>query len=282
MKMFKVAVPMIVAALALCPVDGRAQAPAEPTLLYACYIPGLGVTYRIKEGTLPSACVSPKHVEFSWNQQGSKGDKGDRGDKGEQGDAGLGLVPQECPSNTFLTGFTAAGGMICRNASWVVAPPPEPPPPPPVPPSIFDGVYTISPSISQSCSGDIAPVLTAFVGSLTGFTVRRVAEAQLQITPDLTGFVGSYLSRTLASEFVVPYVQELPGSIDVTGTALIEQDPFSGTGTIVLKGSLTGSNTFQGTVSATISGRYRTPLGISLTGSCSIAPTNFIATRTGS
>jgi hypothetical protein len=88
MKTFKVLVPLMVAALAIRPVDARAQAPADPALLYACYIPGLGVTYRIKEGTLPSACVSPKHVEFSWNQQGPKGDKGDKGDTGDAGGKG--------------------------------------------------------------------------------------------------------------------------------------------------------------------------------------------------
>jgi hypothetical protein len=88
MKTLKMFALMIVAALAIRPVELRAQTPAEPALLYACYIPGLGVTYRIKEGNLPSACVSPKHVEFSWNQAGAKGDKGDKGDQGDKGDPG--------------------------------------------------------------------------------------------------------------------------------------------------------------------------------------------------
>lgn len=256
-----------------------AQDPA-PVVLHACYIPALGVTYRTRETGLPTDCVSPKHIAFSWNQQGPKGDKGDKGDageKGEPGDPGPGIQAQECPSGSFLTGFTAAGGMLCRNASWQLVALPEPPPPPPFPPSPFDGTYVLTPALSRTCSGAVATILGSFIGSLTGFTVERVSETQLRIVPNIGGSLGRFIVSSLQSQFLVPYVNELPGSIDVTASGQVLQEPFTGTGTITLQGSLSGT-TFTGSVSATISGTYQ--IGTqSLSGSCSVPLTNFTATR---
>jgi hypothetical protein len=53
---------------------------------------------------------------------GPKGDKGDKGDTGATGPAGPGVVlaGQTCPSGAFVTGFNAAGNIVCSN----VTPPP--------------------------------------------------------------------------------------------------------------------------------------------------------------
>lgn len=53
---------MIVAGLLVfAPVGANAQTS------YACYVPDLGVVYRIRDGgTLPDDCRDPSHVEFNW------------------------------------------------------------------------------------------------------------------------------------------------------------------------------------------------------------------------
>ena len=268
------------ALLSAAPMPSIAQDPAA-VVLHACYIPALGVTYRIKEPGLPADCVGKHHVAFSWNQQGPKGDKGDTGERGEQGEPGEpgpGVSAAECPPTSFLTGFTAAGGMICRNASWTVVEPPEPPPPPPFPPSPYDGSYTISPAISKSCQGLAAQVLGSYFGSLSGFTVQRVSETELQITPRLGGLLGGFLALVMSPSLLVPYVDEIAPSIDLNASIPLNQAPFTGTGSLSLQGSLVNATTFSGTVSASVSGSVQTPFG-RLDGSCSIAPTNFTATK---
>ena len=47
----------------------------EPNVLHACYIPRIGLVYRIKEPGLRSACRR-RHVEFSWNEKGPQGPPG--------------------------------------------------------------------------------------------------------------------------------------------------------------------------------------------------------------
>jgi len=57
----------------------RAQAPATPTVLWACYVPLTGTVYRIApEGVsgLRTDCSSTSHVKFNWNQQGPAGPGG--------------------------------------------------------------------------------------------------------------------------------------------------------------------------------------------------------------
>ena len=51
------------ALLALAVVPTRAQAQTSS----ACYVPGTGVVYRIKETGLPTTCRAPTHVEFSFS-----------------------------------------------------------------------------------------------------------------------------------------------------------------------------------------------------------------------
>jgi hypothetical protein len=71
----------IVGALALLSAanPARAQEPAAPTVLWACYVPLTGTVYRIApEGIsgLRTDCSSTSHVKFSWNQQGPAGPAG--------------------------------------------------------------------------------------------------------------------------------------------------------------------------------------------------------------
>lgn len=63
--------------VALVPSNRRTQT-EEPNEIHACYIPNVGLVYRIREPDLRSECRG-QHVEFSWNKQGPQGDPGPPG-----------------------------------------------------------------------------------------------------------------------------------------------------------------------------------------------------------
>lgn len=63
---------------AIAPMDTRVSSLSEFTessgqaqsqVLFACYVPGSGVVYRIKEPGLHDACTGRTHVEFSWTAE---------------------------------------------------------------------------------------------------------------------------------------------------------------------------------------------------------------------
>ena len=64
-------------------------------LLWACYVPTTGTTYRIRQSDLRQDCSSSSHVMFSWNEQGIQGPAGPAGPvgatgaQGPQGPAGM-------------------------------------------------------------------------------------------------------------------------------------------------------------------------------------------------
>jgi len=60
----------------------------SPKILYACYIPNTGTTYRIKEADLKQTCANNAHLMFSWNQQGVAGPVGPQGPIGLVGPQG--------------------------------------------------------------------------------------------------------------------------------------------------------------------------------------------------
>jgi hypothetical protein len=60
----------------------------SPKIIYACYIPNTGTTYRIKETDLRQTCANNGHVMFSWNQQGVAGPVGPQGPIGLVGPQG--------------------------------------------------------------------------------------------------------------------------------------------------------------------------------------------------
>lgn len=56
-------------AATLAPRQGVAQAAA---MFSACYVPGVGAIYMIKQQGLPSACLSNAHAEISWKDGGGE------------------------------------------------------------------------------------------------------------------------------------------------------------------------------------------------------------------
>jgi len=87
----------------------RTQTPnPESTVIYACYVPGSGLVYRVKETHLKPSCSAPGHVLFSWNAQGPAGPPGPPGG----GAAGV-----LCPEGQFLRGFDDAGAPVCAEPS---------------------------------------------------------------------------------------------------------------------------------------------------------------------
>lgn len=71
----------------------------------ACYVPDLGLVYRIGETGLPTACQDPTHVEFSWNEQGPEGPAGADGAVGSAG-------AQGATGATGPTGATGSNGVL--------------------------------------------------------------------------------------------------------------------------------------------------------------------------
>lgn len=65
----------------------QAMQQSSEVVIYACYNPGAGLVYRIKEPGLRDKCFSPKHVEFSWKADGDSG-QGPPGPAGPAGPAG--------------------------------------------------------------------------------------------------------------------------------------------------------------------------------------------------
>lgn len=57
----------------------------EEVVFTACYVPDVGVMYRIKAESLPEACTEDTHMEFSWNMEGPAGPTGPEGPAGPQG-----------------------------------------------------------------------------------------------------------------------------------------------------------------------------------------------------
>ena len=58
------------------PAVAAAQPATPPATIEACYVPASGTIYRINAPGAPSACHSPAHVRFAWNQQGVPGPAG--------------------------------------------------------------------------------------------------------------------------------------------------------------------------------------------------------------
>ena len=66
-----------------------ASVSVEEGVIHACYIPKQGSIYRIKKGGLRDECFSRKHVEFSFNTEGSAGVDGTNGVDGADGADGI-------------------------------------------------------------------------------------------------------------------------------------------------------------------------------------------------
>ena len=96
--------------------------PRQTTVLSACYVPNVGVIYRIKAEGLPDACTETTHVEFSWNMEGpvgpagAAGPAGPTGPQGETGSQGaVGVSGWEIVTQSFAGSVT--GGLTFNEGS---------------------------------------------------------------------------------------------------------------------------------------------------------------------
>src|SRR4051812_28769691 len=88
--------------LAALPLIAAAQT-TTPKLFFACYGSLTGVVYRIKEPGLPSKCLLPSHVEFSWSSGGTSAGVTDHG-------ALQGLGDDDHPQYVLVDGSRALTG----------------------------------------------------------------------------------------------------------------------------------------------------------------------------
>jgi len=225
----------------LAPAKASSQAVDE--LIHACYIPLVGVIYRIKAAGLPTACLAKSHIEFEWNAQGPKGDRGDVGPAGN-----LALAGQSCPSGYFVAGFSSTGGLTCRNSSGQ-----EPSGPPTA--SALSGSWTLSaPSsplqLTSTCTSQsyfeqvwIAGMTTA-VNASNQLTISGKAMAQPSGGAPQPFVFTSATAATVTDPLAFPIVVELHTSNQLTS-------PVSGTISTDFIGTFSSLTTFNGSIAVT-------------------------------
>jgi hypothetical protein len=114
---------------------------------------------------------------------GPKGDKGDKGDTGPTGPPGPGvdLAGQTCPAGAFVTGFNAAGNIVCSNVT----------PPPTCSPT------TLTTSMTSFSNSDLIQVEEWPGGSVTlGTPTCHVTVSRPSGRIDTTGLTGNGWSIT--------------------------------------------------------------------------------------
>jgi hypothetical protein len=102
----------LAAATVLLSAPAAAQSGPE---FHACYVPGSGTVYRIKEPGLRQECSSPNHVAFSWKPEGEPGTDGVLGYTIVTSDSGA-ITPEflfggrsaDCPSGKRVLGGGAS------------------------------------------------------------------------------------------------------------------------------------------------------------------------------
>jgi len=225
--------------LTLNPAHGSAQT-TDDQMISACYIPLVGVVYRIKAPGLPTACLGRTHVEFHWNAQGPKGDRGDPGPAGN-----LALAGQSCAQGSFVTGFNSQGGLVCSNSAGG-----EVPPTPTA--SAIEGVWTFSPAVSMVCTN--AP----FSG---GFTISsmRVTTSSGRLSAEISGlasFAGFSQQRTFATVDLGAVPSTLTFPLAVSGSRSESlPSPFTGTINFAFNGAFTSSTSANGSLDMSVSGK---------------------------
>jgi hypothetical protein len=206
-----------------------AQTTAAPETYFACYIPLVGVVYRIKATGLPTACLSKTHVEFHWNQVGPKGDQGEKGDPGVAGN--LALAGQGCPTGFLVSGFSSTGQVVCKNLSGQG--PSDPPPP-----ISYEGGWTLSPEASTKCGAFDAMTLT-----VSRATTHLGAPGILHFTA-----TGSFTGDGTSTAFDAP----IDVALDQTSNTFVGNGNFDWPGgggfAVVVNGSFVNSNSFTATV----------------------------------
>jgi len=102
MRPFTLAAALLAAATMTLAARTAGAQTTTPKVLWACYVPGSGTTYRIRETDIKQTCVKDTHVMFSWNETGPQGPQGVQGLQGPQGPQGAtGPVGPQGPSGGF-------------------------------------------------------------------------------------------------------------------------------------------------------------------------------------
>ena len=65
--------PVVIGLIAVTLASASSIGQMEEVVFTACYVPDVGVMYRIKAESLPEACTEDTHMEFSWNMEGPAG-----------------------------------------------------------------------------------------------------------------------------------------------------------------------------------------------------------------
>jgi hypothetical protein len=225
--------------LAIWPSRAAAQTTGDQ-ILYACYIPAVGVVYRIKAPGLPTACLGKPHVEFHWDAQGPKGDRGEPGPAGN-----LGLAGQECPTGFWLAGFTPTGALRCRNLAG--AEPTNTPPPPP--PNALTGTWTLAPLLTSRCTSIIGSGSISVTGMATSVSAANQLIIEITGSYEFAGisraFVGGGTSIAISDPRTFPIGVSLQGTSTLPG-------PVSGTVTYDVTGQISGSTSFSGSADISV------------------------------
>ncbi len=86
----RAALAMVIAGVVAVPAgaQGAPSVPADPNIIYSCYVPTSGTVYRIRTPDTRPDCGSPKHIMFFYNQTGPEGPQGPQGIQGVAGPTG--------------------------------------------------------------------------------------------------------------------------------------------------------------------------------------------------
>jgi hypothetical protein len=229
----------MLAPLGLMPVPAIAQTTGDQ-VLYACYIPLVGVVYRIKEPGLPVACLGRNHVEFHWNAQGPRGERGEAGTPGN-----LLLAGQSCPTGYFVSGFNQFGGLDCRNSSG------EAVPPTPVPPTSnpLEGLWGLTAILTMRCTSTLGTAMFSVVSMRTELSASGHLLATLYGPISFPGFftetgIATLDMGSVPSPLVFPFATSGSGNTAAPS-------PLVGSVAYSFSGSFASATQFSGTVEVT-------------------------------
>ena len=105
-----IGLPVLAGLIAVALLSAPTTVQAQEVVLTACYVPDVGVVYRIKAAGLPDVCTETTHVEFSWNMEGPAGPAGPQGPQGEASLANLERVSAQFTFADSETGIPLQDG----------------------------------------------------------------------------------------------------------------------------------------------------------------------------
>ena len=209
---------VVVVLLACWPVaEASAQ---DDQVIHACYIPLVGVVYRIKAAGLPIACLSKTHVEFQWNVTGPQGPAGN-----------LGLAGQTCSPGSFVAGFSSTGTLVCAQPQGGASD---------VNPLL--GLWPIPPDQHATC---VSPPFSF------PFDMRVASAVPGQIVLNFNGTLGGMpivvaASAALPNPLAFPFLVSAQGSIPVQASGVV------GTINWTVDGQFNSATNFIGIISTKV------------------------------